>query len=89
MYGASKNLATRNWQLETGYGKAFLSAEASPLVPTHEFVHVFGVSNHVSQVHNIMYFKDMGNLGITGAKRLTQPQIDFIRTNSKNNQYWK
>jgi hypothetical protein len=73
---------------DTNYlGNAFISADVSPLVPTHEFVHVFGVSNHVNQAHNLMYLKDEGILGILGPKRLTQPQIDLIRAD--NNQYLK
>ena len=87
-------IAIAEYYFDTGadvpyLGNAFIAAESSPLVPPHEFVHIFGVEAHEPELWNLMYPQDRNVLGITGAKRLKQPQIDFIRTNNKNNLYLK
>jgi hypothetical protein len=63
-------------------GTAFLAVNASPLAPIHEILHLLGVRNHERDMRwNLMFNQDLGILGITGPKRLEQPQIDLARTN--------
>ena len=68
---------------DTNYtGNAFIAAGAPQITPPHELIHLLEVEDHEMQATwNLMYHTDSGDTSILGMKRLTQPQIDLIRTN--------
>jgi hypothetical protein len=75
MYGERKKLETKNWKLETNFGK-----RDSPFTPVHEWVHVFGIDYHANRAVSVMYRGGLStNNTITATKRLTPDEINTIR----------